>query len=165
MLCFVLVPVSCTFNRLFCDEGAFRACPCTSPRHKDVRAFVCVLVPSLYVGRLVTRERFGHAHAPLFVLKTYKHLWLCSRPLPCTFGRLVTRERFGLAHAPLLFIKTNGHLCLCSRSLPCAFIFRAHLCLYPLVHSAHAVILKPWLVTINENTGPTKRGNEPLLEK
>ena len=24
-----------------CDEGAFRACPCTSP-HKGIRAFMCV---------------------------------------------------------------------------------------------------------------------------
>ena len=43
---------ACAFfvRRSSCDKGAFRACPCTSPRLKDVRAFVIVFSPpSLHV--------------------------------------------------------------------------------------------------------------------
>ena len=154
---------SCPF--LLCS-WSFLAYARTSPPHKDVRELVCKFcVFLLYVRPSCGEGAFRACPCTSPPHKDVRTLVCEFVSSCCTFGRLVTREHFGLAHAPLLFIKTNGHLCLCSRPLPCAFIFRAHLCLYPLVHSAHAVILKPWLVTINENTGPTKRGNEPLLEK
>ena len=73
---------------------------------------LCVHAPSCCaLGRLVTRERFGFAHALLVLIKTYEHLCVSFVTSCCTFGRLVTSELFGLAHAPLVLIKMYGHSC------------------------------------------------------
>ena len=132
----VHVPFPCAFDRLVMREQFGRAeaplllkafglscsCSCSLPlwqgsnsgvlkhlsssRPSDFR--VCVLVSFLAFGRLVTRERFGRAHAPLLRLS-----FVCSCLLPCVFGRLVTRERFGRAHAPLILIKVYVHSWMC----------------------------------------------------
>ena len=73
---------------------------------------LCVHAPSCCtLGRLVTRERFGLAHAPLLLIKTYGHSYVSFVSFCYALNRLVTRERFGLAHEPLLLIKTYRHSC------------------------------------------------------
>ena len=48
---FVRVFMSSLYVRSYCDEGPFRACPCTSPPHKGVRAFVnvCSSFPCAFI--------------------------------------------------------------------------------------------------------------------
>ena len=73
---------------------------------------------------LVTRERFGLAHAPLlsqrhsnlrilYVIVIFPYLFVC----------LVTRESFGLAHAPLLSQRhSNLRVLRVSVNLACVFM-------------------------------------------
>ena len=71
-LCVCLVPS--LYIRFSCDDGVFRACPCTSPHLKDVQAFVIVfLSPSLYVRSSCDKGAFGHAHALLLLIKAHEH--------------------------------------------------------------------------------------------
>ena len=74
--------------------------------------------------------------------------------------RLVTREHSGVAmhlSPPHKGIRAFVNLC---SSFPCALILRAHLCLYPLVHTARAVISKARRVVINESPRPHKMGQQ-----
>ena len=106
---FVLIPFLVR-SRLSCDKGAFQACPCTSPPHKGIWAFVCVFC--VFLVRLVVLwrgDRFGRAHAPPLLIKAFGLPCLCSRPLPCAFGRLVMRGSF----------RAFRLSCLCSSPLPC----------------------------------------------
>ena len=66
-----------------CDERVFWACPFTSPPHKGVQAFVfAFLSPSLYVRPSCNKGVFERAHAPLLLIKVYKHSCLYSLLAP-----------------------------------------------------------------------------------
>ena len=117
-------------------RGSVRACPCTSPRHKGVRALCMCLVSSLYVRPF---ERVF-----VFFLVRSVVLWRGSvRACPCT-------------SPPHKDVRANRVCAL----VPVSFILHTHLCLYPFDHLARAVISKTQQVVINDS-GPQKRATIP----
>ena len=107
-LCVCLVPS--LYVRSSCDEGAFWACPCTSPSLKDVRALVIVFSsPSLYVRSSCDEGAFRacpctsppHKDKRAFVFVFSPPFLVCSATCD--------KSAFGRAHAPLLLIKAHEH--------------------------------------------------------
>ena len=80
-----------------------------------------VSLPLVFVC-IVTRERFGLAHAPHLFTKAFEHSYLTCKSGSRVFDCLVSRECFRLAHAPLLFTKAFELSCLVCKPSSCVFI-------------------------------------------